>query len=196
MKNKIILVIGVIVAVLVFVGIYILYGNLSRNYAPDSLSEYNSSEVQTPSGDANNSNKSTKAPDFTVYDANGNEVKLSDFSGKPVVINFWATWCGYCIREMPDFNKAYKNYPDVQFLMINATGTNGETVEKASAYVEEQGFEFPVFYDTAFNAVKTYNITGFPASFFIDADGNFVTYAGGMISYDALVSGIEMIEKK
>ena len=189
MKNKILLVVCVIVAVLAFAGIYILYNSLSNSYAPDRFAEYNTSEENTSSNAGINEIKN-KAPDFTVYDIDGNEVKLSDYLGKPVVINFWATWCGYCVKEMPDFNEAYKNYPDVQFLMINATD------EKASAYIEEQGFEFPVFYDTAFSAVSAYEVSGFPASYFIDAEGNLVTYAEGMISYDDLVRGIEIIENK
>ena len=195
MKNKILLVVCVIVAVLAFAGIYILYNSLSNSYAPDRFAEYNTSEENTSSNAGNNEIKN-KAPDFTVYDIDGNEVKLSDYLGKPVVINFWATWCGYCVKEMPDFNEAYKNYPDVQFLMINATDGQGETVEKASAYIEEQGFEFPVFYDTAFSAVSAYEVSGFPESYFIDAEGNLVTYAEGMISYDDLVRGIEIIENK
>ena len=74
------------------------------------------------------------ASDFTVYDENGNAVKLSDFAGKPIVLNFWGTWCGYCQMEMPDFNEAYKNNSDVQFIMLNC----GDTIQKAQKYVEEQ----------------------------------------------------------
>ena len=62
----------------------------------------------------------SKAPDFTMEDANGKTVKLSDFQGKPVVLNFWTSWCGYCKEEMPYFESAYKEYGDrVQFIMLN-----------------------------------------------------------------------------
>ncbi|MBQ4347432.1 MAG: TlpA family protein disulfide reductase, partial [Firmicutes bacterium] len=87
------------------------------------------------------------APDFTVYDSEGNAVMLSDFIGKPIVLNFWASWCGPCKMEMPEFNEAYAELgEDIQFLMVNVT-TGRETQESASAFIEENGYSFPVFYD-------------------------------------------------
>ena len=128
-----------------------------------------------------------------MLDANGNTVKLSDFRGKPVVLNFWATWCYYCKTEMPDFNKAYQKYPDVQFLMVNATDGVHETVSSAKKYVANEGFDFDVFFDTEENAVNAYNITGFPSTFFIDANGKLVARAIGMIDLETLETGIGMI---
>lgn len=133
------------------------------------------------------------APDFTVLDAEGNPVKLSDFKGQPVVVNFWATWCYYCKEEMPDFDKAREAYPDVQFMMVNATDGVQETMETAKAYIAEKGFGFDVFYDTELNAVNSYYVTGFPATFFVDAEGNLIARGNGMLDYDTLVRGIGMI---
>ncbi|MBQ8311568.1 MAG: TlpA family protein disulfide reductase [Clostridia bacterium] len=133
------------------------------------------------------------APDFTVLDGNGNEVQLSDFLGQPVVLNFWATWCYYCKVEMPDFDRAYAEYPEVQFLMVNATDGVEETVESAKKYVADEGYAFDIFFDTAFDAINAYGISGFPTTFFIDANGDVVTYRKGMINYETLVSGIGMI---
>ena len=116
MKKNSALIIGIIVSVAVFVGVYFLYDKLSTDYAPDNLVS------QTETTDKTDDDvKDYTAPDFTVTDENGKEVKLSDFKGKPAVLNFWATWCYYCKEEMPDFNTAYKKYPEVQFLMVNAT---------------------------------------------------------------------------
>ena len=133
-------------------------------------------------------------PDFTVYDLEGNEVHLSDFRGKPVVLNFWASWCGPCKSEMPDFNEKYQELGDkVQFLMINLTDGSYETLEKATSYVESQGYTFPVFYDTASNAAYTYGISSIPTTFFIDAEGCGITYASGAINGDTLQRGIDLI---
>ena len=134
------------------------------------------------------------APDFTVYDLDGNEVHLSDFRGKPVVLNFWASWCGPCKSEMPDFNEKYQELgDDVQFLMINLTDGSYETLEKASAFVESQGYRFPVFYDTASNAANTYGISSIPTTFFIDAEGCGIAQATGAIDGNTLQIGIDMI---
>ena len=134
------------------------------------------------------------APDFTVYDADGNEVKLSDYLGKPVVLNFWASWCGPCKMEMPDFNEKHQQLGgDVQFLMINLTDGTTETVEGASAFIASQGYTFPVFYDTTSMAAAVYGISAIPAPFFIDAEGHAIAQATGAISGATLQQGIALI---
>ena len=134
------------------------------------------------------------APDFTVYDLEGNPHKLSDFQGKPVILNFWATWCGYCQMEMPDFDEKYQQYGDqIHFLMLNVTDGSQETVEKASAYVAEEGYSFPVYYDTSLEAASAYNTSGLPVTYFIDAEGNFVAWQQGMLTADTLQKGIDIL---
>ena len=134
------------------------------------------------------------APDFTVYDRDGNPVKLSDFRGKPVVLNFWASWCGPCKSEMPDFNQTYLEIGDeVQFLMVNLTDGSYETLASATSFIDGKGYSFPVFYDTSSSAANAYSVYSIPATFFIDAEGHLVAHASGAISADTLMQGIDMI---
>ena len=89
--------------------------------------------------------------------------------------------------------KLYEKYPDVQFLMVNATDGVQETMASAKEYVEQEGFQFDVFFDTNFDAVNAYQVSGFPATFFIDENGNLVTYGRGMLDFETLEKGIQMI---
>ena len=178
-----------VVLVMVVAGAYTLYNKYSGDYVGDKLTETKNTTENVADGGV----QSTMAPDFTVYDENGNEVKLSDYRVKPIILNFWATWCYYCKEEMPDFNKAYKEYPDVQFLMVNATDGVQETKQTAKRYIDDEGFEFTVLYDTEQDAVNSYYVSGFPSTFFINEHGELVTYANGMLDYDTLVKGIEML---
>lgn len=173
----------VIILVVVVAGAGMLYNNLSKDYNYDSTQGYEKNSSQ---------NEKVQAPNFVVLDYQGNEVSLDDFKGKPVVLNFWATWCNYCKVEMPDFDKAYKEYPEVQFMMIDATDGVQETIDGAKAYVEDNNFEFDVFFDTKLEAVNNYYVTGFPMTFFIDADGYVVAKANGMINYETLDKWIKI----
>lgn len=133
----------------------------------------------------------TTAPDFTVYKANGETVNFSSFSGNPVVINFWATWCGYCKDEMPYFENAYRNYSDkVEFMMIDLTEGNSETVEKAKAYVESKGYTFPVYYDKELDAATKYYILNVPLTVFIDENGMVVNQRIGSMTEEMLFENI------
>ena len=134
------------------------------------------------------------APNFTVLDYNGNQVKLSDYIGKPIVLNFWATWCGYCRVEMPDFERARQENPDVLFLMVNATDGEFDTVDSAKAFIESNGYGFEVVFDTTGQAQNTYHVTRFPITYFIDEVGNLVAYARGAISYNTLIDVIGRIK--
>ena len=138
--------------------------------------------------------ETTPAPDFTVLDYDGKEVKLSAFKGKPVVLNFWASWCGPCKSEMPDFNEIYQEYKDqICFMMVNLTDGTQETMEKAKAYVDGQGYSFPVYFDTKSEGAIAYGVYSIPTTFFIDANGDVVAYASGALSKEGLQQGIDMI---
>ena len=133
--------------------------------------------------------------DFTVYDREGNTVSLSQMVGKPVVVNFWATWCGPCKSELPAFQQAYETYgDDVVFMMVDMVQGRTETKAGAIEYVDGQGYTFPLYFDEDQTAVAAYEVGAVPASYFIDAEGNLVDEHVGAMSFEQLESYIELIK--
>jgi thiol-disulfide isomerase/thioredoxin len=161
--------------------------------AADSASETGDTVDTAQQGATGETPDYGPAPDFTVYDADGNEVSLADFAGEPVVINFWASWCPPCKAELPDFEAAYKEVSDVRFLMVNLTDGQRETQKTADDFIADSGYTFPVYYDSAGSASQVYGISSIPMTLLVDADGYVRGYAVGMIDEETLRSGIERI---
>jgi len=141
--------------------------------------------------------KKNPAPDFTVYDIQGNKVKLSDFAGQPVVLNFWASWCPPCKAEMPVFNEVYADLQnDIVFLMVDLVDGPRETQAKGQQYVNDQNFSLPIYFDNDQEAYSAYGITAIPTTLFIDSDGNIVSSNQGAINKETLLAGINSIKKQ
>ena len=195
MKNNSKVIVLILAFVLLLGGAYALYTRLGDAYAPQQLATQPAAEATEPEHTQQETEQQITAPDFTVYDAQGNPVRLSDYFGKPIVLNFWASWCGPCQMEMPDFQEKYEQLGEsVQFLMINMTDGNRETVEIASSFLADAGYTFPVFYDTASEAAMVYSAYSLPTTYFIDAQGNPIARAVGAISAETLQQGIDMIQ--
>lgn len=110
------------------------------------------------------------APEFTAVNSAGEQVKLSDYRGKVVMINFWASWCTPCVREMPMINQIAQTYQeDVQTLFVNV----GEAKGTIREFMNKQQFDFPVIIDVTGKVSGLYRITGLPATMIIDQEGIF-----------------------
>ena len=196
--NKKILWIAAIALVLVIAGASVLYQNLSQRMEISGLATVATTVPATEATEAPTETAAETetpdytAPDFSMRDWDGNALRLSDFRGKPVILNFWASWCGPCQGEMPEFEKAYQTYgEDIHFIMLNCTV--GDSEEDAKKLIADNGYTFPVYFDTTGEASYTYGASSIPLTFFIDADGNLVTYARGALSGELLETGISYI---
>ena len=199
MNSKKTLTIISLALVLLIGGASVLYTRLGQSLSLDQLAVQQPQQIETADTSETASEETADpepalAPDFTVYDKDGNEVQLSDYAGKPIVLNFWASWCGPCQMEMPDFHEKYLELgQDVHFLMVNMTDGSRETVDSASAFVDKNAYAFPVFYDTAVDAAMTYGVYSLPTTYFINAKGHAIAQATGSINAETLQRGIDMI---
>ena len=186
-----------IVLLVVLAGAMFAYRYLSDKVTPDTGGSLLDRVTETAdtvktgieSSDVSDTAQSDVFPvmDFTVYDIDRNPVKLSDFFGKPILINFWATWCPPCKSELPDFDRVYADYgEDVVFMMVNMTDGSRDTVESASAFTADNGYSFPVYYDCDLNAAYTYGASSIPMTVLIGADGNIVGGQVGVLTEEQL----------
>lgn len=138
------------------------------------------------------------APDFTLTDQFGQTHTFSDYKGKTVFLNFWATWCPPCQTEMPDIQALYEKYGENEgdLIVLGAANPKTEeapynqdkTVEEVTQFLEEKGYTFPVVMDTTGELFAWYGIRSFPTTFMIDKDGNVFGYVSGALSADMMES--------
>lgn len=134
------------------------------------------------------------APDFTVLDYAGNSASLSEHLGRPVMINLWATWCGPCTSELPHFQAAYDTYGgEIDFMMVNLTDGRSDTVDSVKDFVSNNGYSFPVYFDTEFEAAIAYNVSAIPMTVLIGADDAVITNHIGSMDADTLESYIALL---
>ena len=133
----------------------------------------------------------SKAVNFTLTTLDGKTVTLSDYKGKKVFLNFWATWCPPCRGEMPDIEKIYQEYKDKDLVVLTVNlGEDKNTVEK---FIKENKYNFSILLDTKNEASNKYGIAAIPASYFIDKEGNIATKKVGSMSYEQMKNYIEQL---
>lgn len=137
------------------------------------------------------------AIDFELKDQFGNIHKLEDYKGKTIFLNFWATWCPPCRAEMPDIQKLYETYEtegdDALIVLGVAAPKLGQegTEEEIAAFLESNGYTYPVLMDTSAELFMSYGISSFPTTFMIDREGNIFGYVSGMLSMDMMENIVE-----
>lgn len=136
--------------------------------------------------------KGNYAPDFELELLTGEKVKLSDYRGKPVLLNFWASWCAPCRAEMPDMQKIHEDY-DVAILAVNQIDT--ETFpENVPEFIEEFGITFPVLMDEESLVGIRYGAMVLPTTYLIDKSGRIYNIAKGPLTYDLMFQAIKAMQ--
>ena len=187
-----------LILVVVIAGASTLYNGLAYRVETENLATVatvapaTESEATQPPAEEATEEPDYSAPNFSMATWDGNVVRLADYFGKPIILNFWASWCDACKRGMPAFQEVYEKYGDeIHFIMLNCTIGDSET--DAKALIEELGYTFPVYFDTTGEASYTYDASSIPMTIFIDAEGKLATYARGTLSAELLEKGIGYI---
>ncbi len=156
------------------------------------------SEAGEEDGGGENESQDKEQPlppaiDFTLTDQYGNSHTLSDYKGKTVFLNFWATWCPPCRAEMPDIQKIYDSYKENEddSLVILGVASPGQgregTLEDVTAFLEENGYTYPVLMDTQGMQFAAYGVYSLPTTFMIDKDGNVFGYVSGQLTEEIML---------
>ena len=187
MSEKKTALIGVILVVVVIVVIGMLFVQGSNRDAHSTTTtdgtrinpEPVASGEMTVGGNSGNESRSAKpcekpAPQFTLKDISGKPVSLSDFNGKVIILDFWATWCGPCVREIPAFIQLQQEYESKGLMVVGISLDDYRTIAHLPAFVRERGINYPILYGSEQVVAAYGGITSIPTTFIIDRDGCIV----------------------
>lgn len=173
--------------------------NMKETETSESAEDMTNTETAEDTDNVENTENTEKegllpAIDFTLTDQFGNVHTLSDYKGKTVFLNFWATWCPPCRAEMPDIQKLFEEYRDneddsVVILGVAAPEYGQEKTKKGiEAFLEENGYTYPVVMDEDGSIFNQYGIYSYPTTFMIDKEGNVFGYASGQLNEEIMRS--------
>lgn len=197
-KKKLSLLIWILVFAALLVVAYVFYSNNKAGNLitpPQSTTDQQKtvknkvdegpSETQAAPDSSKTEAEKVMAPDFTLMDMDGNSIKLSDYKDKIVVLNFWAVWCKYCIKEMPDLDKLNKELNDEGDGIVLAVNVQ-ESKETVQKYLDSNDFDIKVLLDENGTVVDTYGVDGFPTTLLVNKDGSVYAYIPGLTDIDTL----------
>lgn len=138
--------------------------------------------------------KNDLAPDFELTTLEGKKVKLSDYKGKKVILNFWATWCPPCRAEMPDMEEFYSTYKDKDIVILGVNLTKSEQEESVvREFIKSYGITYPIPLDVESSVAETYQVSAIPTSYFIDTKGVIREKIVGPMDFDMMKSILDSI---
>jgi peroxiredoxin len=141
-------------------------------------------------GDASAPRPGETAPDFALLREDGSTLRLSDLQGRPVFLNFWATWCTFCIEEMPDMQRIADEF-DGQIVVLGLN--TGDSIPDGAAYAERLDVHYELVYDTDLQVTEGYRVRAMPTSYFIDSSGQISDAHFGFMTYDDMREKVESL---
>ncbi|WP_153462611.1 MULTISPECIES: TlpA disulfide reductase family protein [Sediminibacillus] len=161
----------------------------------DNGEKTNMDQLANDHASANNLKAGQAAPDLSLPSLEEKQIKLSDFKGKKILLNFWATWCGPCKEEIPALEQLKQEYGnEVEILAVNATATELEGIEKVRSFKEQANVSFRILLDKDSKAVDTYRVLNIPTSYFIGSDGNIKETVTGPMSYEYMENTLKSFD--
>ncbi len=185
---KIVLLVVAVVLVVAFIAISQMVGGGTAE-----SDDYAGMGSRTQNSQAAGQN-SAEAPDVTLDLADGTQQKLSESRGHVVILSFWATWCPYCVEEMPDIQQIVNDYGDVEAILVNC----GEDAQTVKNFIAENPYDFTWALDEDYTVQSAYPTSGIPYTLVIDAEGNVVReFSGSKASgmYDDFAAAVEEAQK-
>ncbi|TQS70592.1 TlpA family protein disulfide reductase [Ornithinibacillus gellani] len=183
---------GIFIVIIVGMFAYAIYNFISNKDANQSLDNQAAVDDGEEEVAMIGLEKGKKAPDFELESLDGETVKLSDYQGERVMVNFWATWCGPCRAEIPDLQKFHED-TDIVILGVNLTDseTNPSSIP---TFLDNFGVTFPILLDKENLAASIYQIQPIPTSYMIDSEGIITYKALGAINYEKMIQEYEKMK--